>query len=386
VRSLSVEVPTRKGEEVRRKLLDTGLLRKELRIERAGAVLHIPVVGPTGLPFPHREREFQEGVPSVRSYRDLVDVPPRLAPLLPKSFDAIGDIIILRLPDPLREFEQPIGEAILRWNPKVRTVAVDEGVSGELRVRRIRVVAGEPKTRTEHVEFGLRYLVDVEHAYFSPRLGSERLRVAKQVLPGEVVVDMFAGVGPYAIFISRTRKAKAVHAIDANPAAAELLRENVRRNRAESVVVHEGAGQDFLPGLAPVDRVIMDLPQTAREFLPATVPHVRPGGVVHYYTIAERTRVKEAGAEAVELARRGGRTAKVIGSRIVRGYSPGKIHLAIDLRITGAVRRAGPGSGRTAPRTPSRRATSGPRRRSARTARRSSAPGARKRSRSTRRG
>ena len=386
MRSLSVEVPTRKGEEVRRTLQDAGLLRKELRIEREGAVLHIPVIAPTSLPFPHREREFREGVPSVRSYRDLVDVPPRLAPLLPKAFDAIGDIIVLRLPDELTEYAQRIGEAILRWNPKVRTVAVDEGVSGELRVRRIRVVAGEPKTRTEHVEFGLRYLVDVEHAYFSPRLGSERLRVAEQVRPGEVVVDMFAGVGPYAILIARTRKAKAVHAIDANPAAADLLRENVRRNRAETVVVHEGAGQDLLPEIAQVDRVIMDLPQTAREFLPTTVPHVRQGGVVHFYTITDRTLLKEAGAEAVELARRGGRTAKVLGSRIVRGYSPGKVHVAIDLRITGAARRAGPGSGRNAPRTPSRRARSGPRTRSARTARRSSAPGAGKRSRSGRRG
>src|SRR3989454_1195396 len=370
------------GEEIRHQLQASGVLRKELRISRVGDILYIPVTAPPGLPYRILEREFQPGSPVIRNFRDLVVVPPHLEPLLPKAFDAIGDIVVVRLPDELREFERPIGEAILRWNPKVRTVAVDEGVSGELRVRRIRVVAGEPKTRTEHVEFGLRYLVDVEHAYFSPRLGSERLRIARQVRPGEVVVDMFAGVGPYAIFISRTRKPKAVHAIDTNPAAADLLRENVRRNRAESVVVHGGSGQDFLPGLAPVDRVIMDLPQTAREFLPATVPHVRPGGVVHYYTIAERTRVKEAGAEAVELARRGGRTAKVLGSRIVRGYSPGKVHLAIDLRITGAVRRAGPGSGRTAPRTPSRRALKGTRTLSARIARRSSPPGGRKRSRS----
>ena len=386
MRSLCVEVPLRNGEDVRRELQAAGLLRKELRIERSATALFIPVNAPPGPEYRTVEREFQEGTPSVRSYRDLVDVPPRLTSFLPKAFDAIGDIIVLRLPDPLRDFERPIGDAILRWNPKVRTVAVDEGVSGELRVRKVRVVAGEPKTRTEHVEFGLRYIVDVEHAYFSPRLGSERLRVAKQVRPGEVVVDMFAGVGPYAILIARTRKAKAVHAIDANPAAADLLRENARRNRAETVVVHEGAGQELLPGLAPVDRVIMDLPQTAREFLPATVPHVRQGGVVHFYTITDRTLLKEAGAEAVELARRGGRTAKVLGSRIVRGYSPGKVHLAIDLRITRAARRAGPGSGRTAPRTPSRRAKSGPRTRSARTAHRSSAPGAGRRSRSTRRG
>src|SRR5881628_2206227 len=190
----------------------------------------------------------------------------------------------------------------MRWNPKVRTVAVDEGVKGELRVRKVRVVAGERKTRTEHVEFGLRYLVDIERAYFSPRLGSERWRVAQQVRPGEVVVDMFAGVGPYAILIARTRKPKTVHAIDANPVAVELLRENVRRNRADTVIVHEGGGQEALPRIDPVDRVIMDLPQTAREFLPATVPHVRPGGTVHFYTIADRSRVTEAGEEAVALA------------------------------------------------------------------------------------
>ncbi len=386
MRSLCVEVPVRGGEEIRRQLQASGLLRKDLRIERAGSALYIPVTAPPGPPHRTLEREFREAFATARSYRDLVEVPPRLTSLLPKAFDAIGDIIVLRMPEELREFEGRIGEAILRWDPAVRTVAVDEGVRGELRVRNVRVVAGEPKTRTQHVEFGLRYLVDVEHAYFSPRLGSERLRVAKQVRPGEVVVDMFAGVGPYAILIARTRKPKAVHAIDANPAAVELLRENVRRNRAESVVVHGGAGQDLLPGLAPVDRVIMDLPQTGREFLPATVPHVRTGGVVHFYTIADRTRVREAGEDAVELARRGGGTAKVIASRVVRGYSPGKVHLAIDLRITGGGRPAGPGSGRTAPRTPSRRASSGPRRRSARTARRSSARGTLKRSRSGRGG
>jgi len=386
MRSLCVEVPLKKGEEVRRELQEAGLLRKELRIERAANVLYIPVNAPPGPHYRTLEREFRQGSPSVRSYRDLVEIPPRFRSLLPKAFDAIGDIIILRMPDELREFEREIGGAVLRWNPKVRTVAVDEGVKGELRVRRVRIVAGEARTRTEHVEFGLRYSVDVEHAYFSPRLGSERWRVARQVRPEEVVVDMFAGVGPYAILIARTRKPKSVHAIDANPAAVELLRENVRRNRAETVVVHDGNGQEVLPRLGQVDRVIMDLPQTAREFLPATLSHVRAGGVVHLYTIADRGLIDEAGEEAVSIARRAGRKAKVLASRIVRGYSPGKVHLAIDLCITGGGRPSGPGSARTARRTPSRRALKGPRTRSARIARRSSPPGVLKRSRSKPRG
>ncbi len=317
---------------MRRRLREAGLLRKDLRIEREKGRLFLPVSERVDLGHPVLEREFREAFAPVRSYRDVVHVPPRLAPLLPKAFDVIGDIVVLRLEDELRPYEREIGEAVLKWNPKVRTVAVDEGVEGELRVRRVRVMAGEPGTRTEHVEFGLRYLVDVERAYFSPRLGAERQRVARQVAPGEVVVDMFAGVGPYAILIARTRHPRAVHAIDANPAAVELLRENVRRNRAE-VAVHEGLGQAVLPRLGPVHRVIMDLPQGAREFLPATVPCVRYGGVVHFYAIAERGRLKEAREDALALVRHGGKNAQVLATRVVRGYSPGRVHLAMDLRI-----------------------------------------------------
>ena len=308
MRSACVEVPVERGEEVRRRLLEMDALRRDLRIERSGDRLYLPVTIPVDIGLPVLEREFPAGFTLVRSYRDLVHIPPRLAPLLPKAFDEIGDIVVLRLPEELVGFEREIGEAILRWSPK-------------------------EKTRTEHVEFGLRYLVDVERAYFSPRLGSERSRVADQVNAGEVIVDLFAGVGPYAVLIARTREPKVVHAIDANPAAVELLRENVRKNRADGVIVHEGSGQEILPHLAPVDRVIMDLPRTAREFLPAVVPHVRDGGIVHLYTIADRDLMEEAKADAVELARRGGRGAEVLASRVVRGYSPGKVHVALDLRI-----------------------------------------------------
>ncbi len=332
MKSLCVEVPLAKGEPVRRGLRDAGVLAPGLRIEREGDRLYIPIAKRVSSEYPIREREFREGPAAVHSYRDLVKVPADLVPLLPKAFDSIGDIVVVRLADELRPHEAAIGEAILRWNPKLRTVAVDEGVEGEFRIRKVRVVAGERTTRTEHVEFGLRYVVDVERAYFSPRLAAERQRVAVQVNARETVVDMFAGVGPYAILIDRTRHPKAVHAIDANPTAAELLRENVRRNRA-NVVVHEGLGQVILPRLGPVDRVIMDLPQGAREFLPAVVPCVRYGGVVHFYAIAERGHVKEAREDALVLIRHGKRNAQVMGTRIVRGYSPGRVHLAMDLRI-----------------------------------------------------
>src|SRR3989442_9583510 len=168
MRSLCVEVPLTKGEEVRRELQEAGLLRKELRIERTANVLYIPVNAPPGPHSRPPEREFRQGFPSARSYRDLVEIPPRFRSLLPKAFDAIGDIIILRMPDELREFEREIGGAILRWNPKGRTLAGDEGVKGELRVRRGHIVAGEKRAPAPAPGFGVWDLPGAGHPHFSP--------------------------------------------------------------------------------------------------------------------------------------------------------------------------------------------------------------------------
>src|SRR4030067_149667 len=123
MRSLCVEAPVSKGEEGRGRLLGAGLLRKGLRIEREGDRLYIPVTAAEGLGLPALEREFEEGSPSVRSYRDLVEVPEGLGPLLPKAFDSIGDIVVLRLEDALRPHERASGGALLPPPPLGGAVA-----------------------------------------------------------------------------------------------------------------------------------------------------------------------------------------------------------------------------------------------------------------------
>src|SRR3989449_9303177 len=106
-------------------------------------------------------------------------------------------------PSGLQRYRDEIRRAILRWNPTLRVVGQDHGVKAERRVRSIEVIAGERRTTTVHTEHGLRYRVDLAQAYFSPRLASERQRIAGLVLEGEVVADPFAGVGPFAILIAK---------------------------------------------------------------------------------------------------------------------------------------------------------------------------------------
>src|SRR6266516_4595508 len=268
MRAWCVAVPKGQGESIRKQLLERGILVKHLRIVREGDLLLLPTERLVDIGFPVEQREFSEEFVAVRSYKEVADVPPSLRRSLPSSFDVVGDIAVIKIPEGLRFHREAIGRAILRWNPKIRVAAEDRGVKGERRVRQIGSIAGERRTTTVRVEPGLRHRVDLAAAYFSPRLASERGRIADLVREGEVVADPFAGVGPYAILIAKRRRPRQVHASDANPVAVELLRTHVSANRAAHVEVREGDAHAILGQVGAVDRVILDLPHSALQFLP----------------------------------------------------------------------------------------------------------------------
>lgn len=333
MRSWCVVVPRARGEEVRRLLRERGVLQKHLKVTEASGRLFLPTTKRVEVGWPTEERECEEAFTPIRSYRDVVQVPEPLRSHLPTSFDIIGDIAVLKVPEPLLLHRKEIGRAILQANPRLRVVAQDRGVVGAFRVRDLEIVAGEPRTTTVHTEFGLRYHVDVARAYFSPRLGRERLRLAEQVVEGEAVADPFAGVGPYAILIANRRRPARVVASDANPAAVEFLRRNVAANRVGRVEVRAGDARDVLRAAAPVDRIILDLPHSAMDFLPDALAALGSHGTVHVYGIledADREDRVRAIREAVESS---GRTAASVEVHVVRAYAPTQHHVAFDVMV-----------------------------------------------------
>lgn len=319
---------------MRQTLVGMDVLRRDARVVRDADTVYLPVTMTVAVGHPVVERDVPEAAAPVRSYKDLADVPADLAPLLPTSFDVIGDIALVKVPEPLRGLEDRIGAAILAWNPALRVVAVDRGVAGDFRVRRVEVVAGEPRTRTVHREHGLVYAVDVAKVYFSPRLGTERLRIASRVRPGEVVADLFAGVGPYAILIARRAAPRVVHAVDANPDAVTLLRENVRTNRAHAVVPVQGDATEVLARIDPPTRILLDLPHSAREVLPDAVRRVAPGGTVHVYAILERAALGDERDHVRRTAEAAGRTVESLEAREVHTYAATMALFALDVRLS----------------------------------------------------
>ncbi|MEM1885059.1 MAG: 50S ribosomal protein L11 methyltransferase, partial [Candidatus Jordarchaeales archaeon] len=202
------------------------LLKPELeRLRMVSGFLHVCFYS-----FPVREQQ-----PKISELLEKV-VPKNFLTHIPHSLDIIGDIAIVELNPEIWEFRSAVGDAILRSNRHVKAVFAKGGrVNGVYRVRRLVHIAGEARTITLHKENGCIFKVDVANTYFSPRLSGERVRVASQVNPGEVVVDLFAGVGPFSILIAKMRSG-IVHAIDINPFAIQLLEENIKLNKVSGLV------------------------------------------------------------------------------------------------------------------------------------------------------
>jgi tRNA (guanine37-N1)-methyltransferase len=282
-----------------------GLINKDLEIQRDEEFIYFPLAKrPTREELKTLKEQIADCKVSLHSFperkktrKSLGQVlenklPPQLLASLPRAIDFVGDIAIIELPPELDAYKIEIGEVILT-NKKVHTVLAKAGVvEGTYRLRKFTIVAGEPRTDTTHKEYGCQYHMDIAKAFFSPRLSFEHRRVASQVEEGEIVVDLFAGVGPFPIQIAQNRQNVTIYAVDVNPNAVEYLKKNIRINRVTGTV-HPILGdarqvvEDKLSGVA--DRVIMNLPEKAIHFVDVASGAIKPsGGTVHFYSFVNK--------------------------------------------------------------------------------------------------
>jgi tRNA (guanine37-N1)-methyltransferase len=296
-----IRVPARQGEEMRQVLIREGALDASLRVLREGDELILPVLA---------EREG--------AARYEFDAHPGREPL--PRHELVGGIAIMQDDDPAG------AEKILASRPSLHTVVYAKGeVSGEYRTRELALLAGKPTTRTQVTEHGHRFTVDLAGAYFSARLSTERQRILAQMEDREIVLDMFAGVGPFAITLAP--KAGLVVASDLNPKAIGLMLENIAQNRARNVLPVLADARRLAEVLPwKFDRIVMNLPLAGTEFLPEAFRLCRPEGIIHFYSL-----VSAKGEHTGRIEELGG---VVLSEREVRSYSPGQWHAVYDVRRT----------------------------------------------------
>jgi tRNA (guanine37-N1)-methyltransferase len=262
---------------------------------------------------------------------------PEEISLLSSSFDVIGSIAIIKIPAELKSKESLIGNEILDKVKNVRTVLNQTSdVAGEFRTRSLNLVAGEENFETIYKECGCSFKVNVRDVYFSPRLSTERERVAALVEEDERIFNMFAGIGTFSIVIAKQRRCT-VESVDKNPAAIELANESLKLNKKLLGVVNPilaDAKEYASRNPKTFDRVLMPLPERSDDFLPSAIESSKKGATIHYYLHVPEDRFFQKDWISSHLDELNlGYTLQVLKWKRVREVGPRYIQAVADLKV-----------------------------------------------------
>lgn len=303
---LCVQVLKKNAEAVKKKLLQQDLFAKG----------YLPLAGRQYVYFP-----------VVKKIHGFVYVDKRCKKLRHieidiSSYDQVGDIAILG-----EHAQKSFAKELLK-RKNVKVVLQRKGIhEGEFRTQPLRWLAGEKRKETLYKENGVQMTLNVETCYFSPRLGTERMRIARQVKPGEKVLVLFSGVGPYLLVIARHAKPSLIVGVEKNPVAHKYAVENCKKY--PNILLYNVDAQDF-ESPEKFDRVLMPLPTAAEEFLDVAFTHAKKNGVIHFYDFTQETEFPE---NSLKKIREKIKSFTVLDAVKCGQYAPGKFRVCIDVRV-----------------------------------------------------
>jgi tRNA wybutosine-synthesizing protein 2 len=275
--------------------------------------------------------------PVERVRAKLADaVGPDRAGLLPTGYQRLGRVLMVRWPESLRPQFPLLAEAFQRELGVVTVLRYTGPMKGELRVPAVETLSGT-ETETEVVEHGIRWRFDAARVMFAAGNRAERERVGRLTRPGEVVADLFAGIGYFAIPAAKIGRADRVWAIDRNPVSVHYLAENARRNGvADRLTIETGDNRhDSLPaGIA--DRVFLGYLPSAVPWIDRGIRALRPeGGWLHVHLVTDARGGLYEGERRVAAAvtDRGASLLAAPRAREVKPYGPGRVHVVVDVRV-----------------------------------------------------
>jgi tRNA (guanine37-N1)-methyltransferase len=253
----------------------------------------------------------------------------------PRAFDSFGNIAVIEIPKELSKKKKIIGEELLKLQPRFETVcSIESDHKGKYRVQQVKVIAGKKNTVALYKEAGCSMLVPLGKVFFSPRLGAERLRIAKEIKKGEIIGCWFSGVGPYPIVFSKNSLMEKAVAIELNPEAHKFALKNAELNKVKNV--------DFVKGDVKrqckkfpkyFDRIAMPLPHTGYQFLKEAFVSIKKGGIIYFYEIVHKGDFFTPEKQIKESAVEAGRKIKIISKKRVRVFSPTKEQVVFDIKV-----------------------------------------------------
>ncbi len=320
------------AERIRRKLVRKKLLASQWKIVVDGDYIYFPlkrkIDGSLYMDLPQRNRRK---TPYER-VKELVTESLGRELEIPDYWEKIGDVLLLPPFKGYRKHGKIVGEAFSRIL-KVKTVAIYHGVKGELREPEIEIIYGNDTT-TVHLENGIKYALDISRIMFSSGNVEERIRMGKIDASGDIVVDMFAGIGYFTLPIAKYGGAEKIYACEKNPLAFHYLLKNLEINDVENVYPLLGDNRDVAPRKI-AERVILGYVHT-EKFLDRGIECLKEeGGIIHYhdtFTSEEKDWLPE---EIIKThAKRYGFKVEILYKRVIKSYAPHIWHMVVDAKLT----------------------------------------------------
>lgn len=344
IRSYGIKVKSTYAEILRKELIGKEFLRTDLKIKNEDSYVILPLIEEKNITshisfdksFEYGYFEFEEISLKISDYKKILSLPEEITDRLPTSFDVIGSIILIKLDDDLLKYQSRIGEALLKTHVHINSVYRIDPVDGEFRTRSVKLIGGRPQTKTIHKEYGLNIEVDIEKTYFNPRLANERRYIAGIVKTGEIILDMFTGVAPFPLMISKFADPEMIIAIDKNQYAIDLAEKNVKNNNIKTDIRlfcnDAGNSPSIVKKLdCQPDRIIMNLPFHSHKFFLKALQCVKQTAAIHLYMIGSEESINVQMDNLIKSAISHGYTFQIDKSRKIKSYSPHEFYMGIDI-------------------------------------------------------
>ena len=172
------------------------------------------------------------------------EVDGKLHHKLPKKWKKIGDVIIADFseltPNEKTKVAQIYGKIL-----NVKTVLQKNKINGELRKPENTEILFGKDTKTEIIEYGIKYRIDLSKIMWSPGNtgwrsileGPENISDFYHFKNPKVIIDYFGGIGYFTVQLAKSYPLAKVISIDKNPDSVEYLKQNLELNNINNVEV-----------------------------------------------------------------------------------------------------------------------------------------------------
>ncbi|TIC00155.1 Glc-6-P isomerase [Wallemia mellicola] len=228
---------------------------------------------------------------------------------LQTSFTQTGHLAHFNFKPEYSDYKQLIAQVIIDKNPAIKTVVNKlDTIDNEFRVFPMELLAGVDDYIVTTKELNSLFTFDFKKVYWNSRLSHEHERLVNSFKEPQIVADVMAGVGPFAIPSAKNNVRFLAN--DLNPESFKWLNHNIKSNKVDRFVRSFNLdGREFIkkapfllldepfqettpsitqkqqkelkhanksPKLLPIrdyiDHFIMNLPASALEFLDAFKP------------------------------------------------------------------------------------------------------------------